>query len=240
MRATVAGLLVALLAANALDSAGAAEPQPLWSGSAELGGVVTSGNTDSTTANARGEVHYRPGAWRHHARLDVLLQSEDGQSSAERYAAAYKADRQLDERNYLFGALRAERDRFSGFEYQVSETAGYGRRLATWSGNGFLDAEVGAGLRQSRPQGGDLDNEPIARLALTLEHPLGASSRLLQQIQVEAGPDNVFSESVTGLKASINDALALKLTQTFRHNSDVPDDRKNLDSISAITLVVDF
>ena len=92
----------------------------------------------------------------------------------------------------------------------------------------------------SRPEGGDLENEPIARLALALEHPLGASSRLLQQVQVEAGPDNVFSESVTGLKASINDALALKLTQTFRHNSDVPDDRKNLDSISAVTLVVDF
>jgi len=240
MRGSETAVLVALLVVAPVAGAQQDEPQAPWSGSAELGAVVTSGNTDSTTANARGELHYRPGVWRHAARAEVLLQSEDGQSSAERYSAAYKADRQLDEDNYLFGALRGERDRFSGFEYQVSETAGYGRRLARWGQDGFLDAEIGAGLRQSRPEGGDFENEPIARLALVVEHPLSASSRLTEQLQTEAGPDNVFSESVTGLRVSVNDALALKLTQTFRHNSDVPDDRERLDSISAVTLVVDF
>lgn len=216
-----------------------AEPDKPWSVSAELGGVITRGNSDTDSVNGKLQVGYERAPWRHRLNLEALGASDDDKTTAERYLAAYKADYRFDERNYMFGALRAERDRFSGFEYQVSESVGYGRRIILTEAH-QLDGELGPGARQSERDDGQRENELIARLAGVYRWKLSPTSEFGEDLIVQAGESNTQTESVTALKLKINSRLAMKLSYTVKHNSDPPPEAEETDTTTAINLVFDY
>ncbi len=71
------------------------------------------------------------------------------EETANRVRGEFESNYALTERDYLFGVLRGSHDEFSGYDYQASASAGYGRKL--WvSDNSFWDAEIGPGVRVSR------------------------------------------------------------------------------------------
>jgi putative salt-induced outer membrane protein len=210
-----------------------------WSGFGELGAVVTSGNTDAETINAKTRVRYEEEAWRHTLQLEALKRADEGTSSAERYLGSFKSDWKFRPRDYLFAALRYEKDRFSGYDYQGSATVGYGRRVIDEEGT-RLDMEAGLGHRSSRLQDGTRDDDAIVRAALFLEHHLSTTAQLGQDLLIQSGQDNTEIESVTSLSATINDKMALRLSLNVKHNTDVPPDREKTDTITAVSLVYNF
>lgn len=210
-----------------------------WSLSAELGAVIVRGNSDTDSYNAKLGVGYEVHRWRHRAQLEALGASDDGATTAERYLAGHKSDYKLSERDYLFGALRWEKDRFSGYEYQISEALGYGRRLILTERH-RLDAEIGPGARQSKVEGEDQENELIGRLGVAYRWSLSETSAFSEDLIVQSGESNTQTESVTALKLKINSRLAMKLSYTVKHNSDVPPEADKTDTTTAITLVYDY
>jgi len=211
-----------------------------WSGSAELGATVTSGNSDTRNLNGKAEALYERARWRHTTRAEALLASDSGEDTAERYVASYQADYKKTERSYIYGTVRGEVDKFSGYDYRLSEAVGYGHRFWEAGDKGYFDLEAGPGLRQSKPEDGVREDEAILRMAAKYRNSWTPTTRFSQDVIVESGSDNTFTESVTGLKVRINSALAMKLSVTVKHNSSVPIDTEKTDTISAITLVYDF
>jgi len=61
-----------------------------------------------------------------------------------------------------------------------------------------------------------------------------------EELSVEGGSDNTYTESITELKLRINAALAMEVTFSVKDNSDVPAGIKNTDTATAVTLVYDF
>ncbi|MGI9308794.1 MAG: DUF481 domain-containing protein, partial [Gammaproteobacteria bacterium] len=59
-------------------------------------------------------------------------------------------------------------------------------------------------------------------------------------LNIFVGSSNTYTESVTKLKASMTGALALTLSYTIRHNSDVPPDTEKSDRFTAISLEYGF
>ncbi|WP_303903746.1 DUF481 domain-containing protein [Thiohalomonas denitrificans] len=211
-----------------------------WSGEAEVGFMATSGNSEAESFNARVVLHNESFPWRHDTRLETLRSSDEDETTAERYLLAHKTDYRFDENRYLFGTLRYEDDRFSGYDYRVSETVGYGRRVYETPGLS-LDLEAGVGGRHSLPEASDeRDDELILRGAGNLEWEISPSARFTEELFVESGDENTFTESISALKLKINGNLATKLSYTVRHSSDVPEDTENTDTIIAVTLVLDF
>lgn len=210
-----------------------------WSVSAELGGVITRGNSDTDSLNGKLRVGYEQASWRHLLNLEALGASDSGETTAERYLAVYKADYRFDERNYMFGVLRGERDLFSGFEYQISESVGYGRRIILTEKH-QLDGEIGPGARQSERDDGETKNEMIARLAAAYRWKLSPTSEFAEDLVVLAGESNTETESVTGLKVKINSSLALRVSYTVKQNSDPPPGSVKTDTTTAINLVFDY
>jgi putative salt-induced outer membrane protein len=210
-----------------------------WTGFAEVGAVLTTGNTDTETINAKTRVRHEKVTWRHTTQLEVLRRSEQGGTTAERYLGNFKSDWKFRPRAYLFGVARHERDRFSGYDYQSSVSAGYGHRVVD-TDRTRLEMEAGAGYRQSRLEDGERDEEAIARGALALEHHITETARFGQDVLVQSGGDNSEVESVTSVSAAINAKLAMRLTLTAKHNTDVPDDREKTDTITAVSLVYNF
>ncbi len=120
------------------------EPESPWSGKATLGYLATSGNTENSTLNSGFEVGYKTGKWAHLFNAAAINASESEITSAEAYDAGWKSERNLSDKDYLFGRLSWRQDSFGGYDTQISETVGYGRRLVD-SDKHKLNAEIGAG-----------------------------------------------------------------------------------------------
>jgi len=228
-----------LLAAGPALAEEAAAPNGLgWKASAEFGLVDTSGNSQTTTINAKLNAVHESLEWRNRFTAEYLSASDDVGTVARRTVGQAATNYKLDERNYLFGNLRYENDEFAPYDYRYSETVGYGRRMR-WKTQ-RLDLEIGAGGSHTRFADGNRDDDGIVRLAGNYAWQLTKTAEFSEVAFTEIGSDNTHSESETGLKLRINGNLAMKLSYKMLHNSEVPEGTEKLDSITSVTLVYDF
>jgi putative salt-induced outer membrane protein len=210
-----------------------------WSGKAALGFLATSGNTESSSLNSAFTVAYTEGRWAHSLELAAVNTSTDDQTSAEAYAVGWKTEFNMTERDFLFARVSWRKDRFSGYDKQLSESVGYGRRLID-TGVHFLNAELGAGARQADLADGTAEEDFILRGGINYQWKFSEFARFTQDFTAESGPENVYSESVSAIKTRLIGALALVASYTIKNNSVVPLDREKTDSFAAISVEYAF
>jgi putative salt-induced outer membrane protein len=222
------------------------EKKSPWTTRAELGYVVTSGNSETSTINAKIDATHEKDKWRHNIHAEALGASTTDQTtnidttSAERYQLSGKSDYKFNETDYMFGTAVYDKDRFSGFEYQSTIAAGYGRRVINDT-DMTLDLEVGPGVRVIKIDNApDSDSEAILRLAAKYLWKLSDTSEFTEDLSVDAGSDLTVTKSVTALTANINSTLAMKISLTIKNNSEVPLGSKKTDTQTAVTLVYSF
>jgi putative salt-induced outer membrane protein len=208
-------------------------------GKAALGFLATSGNTESKNANASLGLVYALETWAHRFDLSAIGASTADQTTAEAYKAKYEARRSIGEHGFAFTALDWNRDRFSGFEQQLSMTSGYGRRLIDRERHA-LDASVGLGARESVPLGGARERDGIVRGGLNYVWTLSDTSELDQTVVIESGSTNTSTDSLTALKAGLFGDVALVLSYRLKHNSAVPVGTVSTDRFSSISLEYSF
>jgi putative salt-induced outer membrane protein len=215
------------------------EPESPWSGKATLGYLATSGNTENTTLNTGFEVGFKTGQWAHMFKASAIEASENESTTAEAYDAGWKSERNLSDKDFLFGRLSWRKDRFGGFDTQFSQTLGYGRRLID-SDKHKLNAEIGAGARQSELQDGTKEDETIFRGGLDYKWLFSETAEFRQDLTVEAGDANTYTESVTAISAKLVGDLALVASYTIKNNSDVPPLTEKTDTYTALSLEYAF
>ena len=135
--------------------------------------------------------------------------------------------------------LSYEDDHFSGYDYQFSETIGYGFN-AIKNDSLNLDLEAGVGARQSKLDLGDSSSEGTLKGAANFDWKISESATFTQTLSVEAGEEITISRSVTALKLQIVGSLAAKLSYNVKHTSDVPPGFDKTDTESIVTLVYSF
>lgn len=213
----------------------AAQAQP-WSGEVSAGYVATSGNTDTSTSNAKAEVVYTQKAWRNTFNALAINSEQAGLRTTERYAFGDKADINLTEHDYAFLSVEFEKDLFGAVRERTSETAGYGRKILTGPEH-TLEAEIGGGARQTEAQGtGEKASDTIGRGRLAYKWKFTETSHFGQVVKVESGESNTFTEAVTDLKLALVGKLFATASYTLRQNSDVPPLAKKTDTITTIGL----
>jgi putative salt-induced outer membrane protein len=210
-------------------------PKSPWSGKATLGYLATSGNTETSTLNTGFEVGYTAGKWAHLFTAAAVNASENKVTTAEAYDAGWKSERNLTDHDFLFGRLSWRKDRFGGFDTQFSQTVGYGRRLIDVDKH-KLNAEIGAGLRQSKDQAGVEEDETIFRGGLYYKWLVSETAEFRQDLTAEGGEKNTYLESVTALSAKVFGNLALVASYTVKHNTDAPPLSEKTDTYTALSL----
>jgi putative salt-induced outer membrane protein len=210
-----------------------------WAGKASLGYLATSGNTENSTLNTAVEIGYTTGQWSHLAEAFAINASENKITSAEAYELRWKSERKLTEHDFLFGRVQWRKDRFGGYATQFSQTLGYGRRLIENDVH-KLNAEVGAGARQSETQLGLKENETIFRGGLYYKWQFSETAHFRQDLTTEVGDKNTYSESVTAISARLIGDLALVASYTIKNNSDVPVLTEKTDTYTALSLEYTF
>ncbi|MDX8406995.1 MAG: DUF481 domain-containing protein [Mariprofundaceae bacterium] len=212
---------------------------PAWKNNIELGAVQTSGNTHTTTVNARLKSEYENDNWRTTITGSALNSTANKATTAEKYDASLQQNWKFSVRDYLFARFSFESDRFAGFKRRSSETVGYGRQLIK-SDSFAWKAEIGGGLRQSKLTDKTSTSEAIARAATNAAWQFSESSKLSEDLNTEGGARGWTSKSVTALQTALNSHLSSKISLSLTHNSSVPANTRKLDTETAITLVVNF
>lgn len=243
-------LNVALLLAAVAPLAAHADD---WKGKGQAGLLVSQGNTEAKSANAALELTRAVDGWKHAFNAAALYGKSGQIKSAERWSAGWQSDRDISPRLFGFGALRYGRDKFSGFQYQATASAGLGYK--------FIDSEptkltgrVGAGYRKLRPElitrntAGAVtgrtrlasEGDAVLTAGLDLDHAFTATTSLSNRFLVEAGSGNTLFTDSLALAVKMSDKLALSLGVNVQHNTQPPAGLKHRDVVETINLVYAF
>ena len=228
-------VVMTILAFAPLWAAEEEEAKSPWDGKATLGYLATSGNTENSNLNSGLEVGYTVDSWRHRMIAKAINATEDEATTAESYEWGWKSEYNFYQHNYVFGRLSWRKDRFSGYDEQFSQTLGYGRRLIDGERH-QLNAEVGAGARQSDLSDGTSEDEVVFRGGVDYKWKISDSSEFRQDFVVESGGENTYLESVTALSAKVIGGIALVASYTIKNNSEVPVGTEKTDTYTALSL----
>ena len=220
-------------------AAPAAEPESPWEGAVSLGYLSTSGNTETTTYNTKFAVSHERDKWKHTFDGAGNGAEDTDVATAEAYSLGWKSDYSFNERNYLYGLLAWNKDRFSGVTEQSRAALGYGRRIFDTPSH-TLNLEIGAGYRDADLSDGTTESGSILQGALDYTWIFSETSGFDQDINVESGSDNTYIESVSALRANLLGDFGLVLSYTIRHNTDVPAGNEKTDKLTAISLEYAF
>jgi len=214
-------------------------PAKQYNGNVELGFVSTSGNTQTQTLNAKTKVLAEYGSWKQALTLQALNASDRKTTTAERYSAQLKTDYRFAKKQYTFGLLSYDNDRFSGYDYRTSFTLGYGQRLID-AKKLWLEIEGGPGVRYSKLSQDGTQSETIGRLAGKLVWQVTDSSQFEQDLSAEFGTETTIDRSVTSLSSQVIGDLAMKLSYTVQYTTPVPENVKKQNTETSVTLVYTF
>ena len=211
-----------------------------WTGSGELGLVFARGNSDTETVNAAIDLLYSQGRWSNQTTASYLRAESEGELNASRLLMANETNYSLNDRSYLLGVARYDRDRFSSFDYQASIAAGYGYKFVDNEVH-RLTGEIGPGVRFSEERAtGDSETELIGRGSLDYAWQISETAAITNLFLVESGSSNTFLENSLSLEVAINTTMSLKTGISVRHNTDVEPGRDKTDYQSTVNLVYSF
>ncbi len=216
----------------------AADPDAV-KGAVEAGLVFTSGNTDTRTINVKGNIEHKKGNSRNTAKAEALYVDGTQGRLSEKYLGEGKTAYQFTETSYGFVNGALERDLFSGFDYQSTISAGYGYRFID-NEKMTLDVEAGPGYRRNKLDTEEAKSEVIGRASGLFAYRMSKTSTFTQEVVSEFGSDAVISKGITAVTAQIVGNMAMKASFTVKHNSNVPDDKDEMDTETALTLVYSF
>jgi len=217
-------------------------PEKLWTGTVEFGLVSTTGNSEDSTLKSRADATREKEKWRYNILLESLATESEGERTAEKYFASNRLSYQFTEHDFIFGYASYDDDRFSGFDYQATVSAGYGRRLINeelmkW------DVGIGPGYTYNKVSDETMgeDSEGIIVSAFTrFNWKFSETSEFSQLVNVDAGDDNTVSKATSALKVQVMGSLALTLSYTIKYTETVPADTKHADTETAATLTWSF
>jgi putative salt-induced outer membrane protein len=247
--------LLFVVAASTVFAADAPPPPPTqgWSGKGELGYVMSRGNSDTDSANAKIDLAHAVGDWKHSLHLEGLYGRSNAITSAERWAAMLQSDLKITPRAFGFVALHFLQDEFSGFQYQASATSGIGYKFIDTASD-KLTAQVGGGYRRLRPElltidatgaviartPGESTGNPIATAGFDVAHVFNASTKLTDKFLVESGAGNTSLENDLALVVNMSKKLALSAGFTFQENTQPPAGLTKLNTLTTLNLVYAF
>jgi putative salt-induced outer membrane protein len=232
----------------ALLAAPAAHAQ--WTGKAELGVLISDGNTEAKSANTKLDLIHEGANWRNAFGFAALYGENAEFSTAERYEARYQTDYKITDKFSWFFSLRGEQDRFSGFEYQATAATGASYKFID-SPTTQLDASLGAGYRRLKEEilvksdagevldrlEGEEDSEPVLTFSSNYAHNFTENTKITNKLLAESGPDNTAVQNDIALAVSMTKALALAVGVGVRYNSNPPPLAESTDTLMTVNLV---
>ncbi len=208
-------------------------------GDVDLGYVASSGNSESESLSFASKLKWATGELSNVLELEAFSGSQDNKTSAEKYFLAYQLNKALNEQHSAFFRVDYNDDRFSGYDYQLTSSAGWSAKW-TMPETHKLVSELGLGYRFSEFDTGTSDEEAILRLAANYGYQVSETTDFEQSLSADIGEDSTISKASSSIRVAISDALALKVALNFKHYSDPVPGTEDLDRETTVSLAYKF
>ncbi len=238
------------------------KPAKTWELSSELGIIVTSGNTETTTLKGAITAVQTLDKWTNEFKVDGLykedeIENDQGdkekQRTSEKYFASAQGNYDLGEKHshlYVYGAHTS--DYFGAYRNETVLSLGYGKRLFE-NETMYLNAEIGPGYKfyqyqddsteldeNGMPLAGEREGEVIALGKAKYRWQISEAAKFTQTVAVEYGDTNTKTKAESALITKINGSMQMKVGFTVINNSDVDAGSEKTDTETSITLVYNF
>lgn len=239
-------------------SAEDAAKKPEYTASAELGFLYKTGNTKSVDIKAGFNLKHEKNKWRSVVAFNILakkLEKEDADGNEEFETTDNKWDILTqtnytigeEGKNYLYGNLAYEQDKFSGFESQSSFSAGWGRHWYETETSSFF-SDIGPGVKYDVTRATDTDASSsstslIIQAQAIYTHKFNDYVQFKQYLvakqATESGKNSVY-KSETSVTAQLIDSLQLKFALRIDYDTEVEPEFENTNTETSMTLIYNF
>jgi putative salt-induced outer membrane protein len=236
-------VLAVLLALAASPLAAQDAPPGSWAFTADLGYVITGGNTDLQTLNLGDKLTFDPaGAFRFTQTASWIYSMTDDETTANLIAGELRGDYDLTPRLAAYGTGGFYRNTFAGISQRFAEGVGLGYR-AVLTPRDTLLFEGGVSFFQERLTSGIADDYTAARLAgwykRLLSDKAWFSLRSQYLPQVEDLADYLLDASAE-LAAPLSANVAIKLGYLLRYESEPAPGFEDTDTVFTTGIQVGF
>jgi putative salt-induced outer membrane protein len=211
-----------------------------WSGSGQLGFSMTSGNSDNESLTAGLLLERESEKWVNNINLDVVRASSDGKDTAERYTLSTRNGYKFDANDYIYNNTRYDKDNFSGFDYTITTSFGWGHQFADAEDYKF-STEIGVGYKIEALDADRTENTGAVLVGkLNYMRAITETLTFNEVLLIESGEDNTFLQNDLGFKFKVNSQFSVKLAHQYRYNTDPAPGKTSYDSLVSANLVYDF
>jgi putative salt-induced outer membrane protein len=210
-----------------------------WTGNGEVGGFISTGNTNNRGLAIGLNIAKETRHWKHAFRGLVDYQEDQGVTSRERYFTGYEGNWKFSPRGFAVLALSFEKDRFSGFSSRFTEALGLGYRLIDGK-RITLAVDGGPALRQTMLTNGTSQSELAARAALNAKWVITPALTFTETATYTSDQRNSSLLSLSQLTARLNGRLSARMSYQVNNESNPPAGRENTDTVTRATLVYNF
>lgn len=218
-----------------------------WNGRGEAGAVIASGNTETKAFNAKLALNHKVDPWSQQLGLTGVYASNAIGTTAQRWEALAQTKYEFNPNNFTFGGLRYESDKFSGFRYQGTVSAGVGHIFSD-TDDYLLTAQIGAGYKFFEKRAAysrlgvllrpDEKDTALAGIAnVDFRKQLTATTSVTNRLTAEYTAENTFLQNELALQVKMSDKLALALGYAVRYNTDPPPTFGNSDTLTTANIV---
>jgi putative salt-induced outer membrane protein len=224
-----------------------------WAAQAQLGLIVTSGNTTTKSGNASFDAAHQVGLWTLGGGFGALYASTGPYSTQQDTNAHLQADLALSKRTFWFSTARWDRNLFTGFAYQESIASGAGFKFIETPAT-LLAAELGVGYRIEKPETlttgsagdvtsrtripGSLDREAVLQSGLNYSYSITQSTKLVNALLVQYGSSDTTTTDNLSLQVKVDATLSLAVgMQLVNNTSPPPGSAKHTDTVVTVNLV---
>ncbi|MDK1289280.1 DUF481 domain-containing protein [Pseudoalteromonas umbrosa] len=225
-------------------------------GDVEFGFISNSGNTDNSSFKLKGNLYQDFRYWRNQFKIDSHYADETDtetgikDETASRYFISAQTSYKFgidNESFFLYGDYEA--DEFNGRKYTSTFVVGYGNRIFEGRKN-TVDFHVGPGVLVYRvddetelmPHEKRTEKGYLLRASLQWERNISKRTRFNQDFSYERSVSGLGNRSFseTSLISQVIEGLSLKVSYTYRYNSDPEEDKSKVDTEFGVTFVYSF
>lgn len=233
--------------------------KPILTGSAELGFLYKTGNTNSGDMKTGLDLRFAKDRWLSLLNIDFLIKKADKtdkdtgdihfKTTDKKWTVASQTNYSLDnsEKHYIYGNIWYEENEFSSFVNQSSVSTGWGRHWYK-TNKASLWGDIGPGFKRDQRKATTTEPEKtitswIIQAQALYIRKLGPHVEFKQYVSakqaIQTGENSIY-KAQTSITTKLISTLQLKFTFTVNYNTDVKADKKNLDTQTAVTLVYSF
>ncbi len=211
----------------------------LWSGKAEIGGYLTTGNSDTAGGTAVLDLNREGLRWRHKFHAQADYQSNQNITTREHYLASYEPNYKIDDRAYIYGVAQYEGDRFLGYYNRYSTSVGAGYSVIKTAGT-KLDLELGPAYRYTEFTDDTEQSSIAARGTANFSIRILSGLSVSQVASAYVQRYNSTLSGTTSLNAKLIGPLSAALSYSVQYESEPPVGSVSTDTTSRASLVYSF